>query len=81
VPEDEDASARGAVLAGILAQVSREALQGEDLDAVRQRIVACLSGAVGRGRRSRAVRGQGRRTQSRGQRRHADAECVPHQGR
>jgi diguanylate cyclase (GGDEF)-like protein len=39
---DEDASARGAVLAGILAQVSREALEGEDLDAVLQRIVDCL---------------------------------------
>ena len=36
------ASARGAMLAGILAQVSREALQGEGLDAVLQQIVDCL---------------------------------------
>jgi diguanylate cyclase (GGDEF)-like protein len=34
--------ARGALLAGLLAQVSREALQGETLDAVLQRIVDCL---------------------------------------
>ena len=40
--EAEGASGRGAVLAGILAQVSREALQGEGLDAVLQRIVDCL---------------------------------------
>ena len=40
--DEEDASGRGAMLAGILAQVSREALQGEDLDAVLQRIVDCL---------------------------------------
>ena len=38
----EDAAGRGAMLAGILAQVSREALQGEGLDAVLQRIVDCL---------------------------------------
>jgi diguanylate cyclase (GGDEF)-like protein len=38
----EGASGRGAVLAGILAQVSREALQGEGLDAVLQQIVDCL---------------------------------------
>jgi diguanylate cyclase (GGDEF)-like protein len=38
----EGASGRGAMLAGILAQVSREALQGEGLDAVLQRIVDCL---------------------------------------
>jgi diguanylate cyclase (GGDEF)-like protein len=36
------APARGAVLARLLAQVSREALQGETLDAVLQRIVDCL---------------------------------------
>ena len=40
--EAEGASGRGAVLAGILAQVSREALQGEGLDAVLQQIVDCL---------------------------------------
>jgi diguanylate cyclase (GGDEF)-like protein len=38
----EGAPGRGAMLAGILAQVSREALQGEGLDAVLQRIVDCL---------------------------------------
>lgn len=40
--DEEDASGRGAMLAVILAQISREALQGEDLDAVLQRIVDCL---------------------------------------
>lgn len=39
---DSDLSARGAMLAEILAQVSREALQGEGLDDVLQRIVDCL---------------------------------------
>ena len=38
----EGASGRVATLAGILAQVSREALQGEGLDAVLQQIVDCL---------------------------------------
>ena len=38
----EDASARGAMLAALLAEVSREALQGETLDDVLQRIVDCL---------------------------------------
>ncbi len=43
VSRDEGAaSGRDAMLAGILAQVSHEALQGEDLDAVLQRIVDCL---------------------------------------
>ena len=40
--EAEGASGRAAVLAGILAEVSREALQGEGLDAVLQQIVDCL---------------------------------------
>jgi diguanylate cyclase (GGDEF)-like protein len=38
----DDASGRGATLAAILAQVSREALQGEGLDAVLQHICDCL---------------------------------------
>jgi len=38
----EDAPGRGAMLAALLAEVSREALQGETLDAVLQRIVDCL---------------------------------------
>jgi diguanylate cyclase (GGDEF)-like protein len=38
----EGASGRTATLAGILAQVSREALEGEGLDAVLQQIVDCL---------------------------------------
>lgn len=37
-----DATGRGAMLAEILAQVSREALQGDGLDDVLQRIVECL---------------------------------------
>jgi diguanylate cyclase (GGDEF)-like protein len=37
-----DAAGRGAMLTEILAQVSREALQGEGLDDVMQRIVDCL---------------------------------------
>jgi diguanylate cyclase (GGDEF)-like protein len=40
--EAEGTSARAATLAGILARVSREALQGEGLDAVLQQIVDCL---------------------------------------
>jgi diguanylate cyclase (GGDEF)-like protein len=39
---DRDASGRGAMLAEILAQVSREALQGESFEAVLQCIVDCL---------------------------------------
>jgi diguanylate cyclase (GGDEF)-like protein len=39
---ERDAAGRGAMLTEILAQVSREALQGEGLDAVMQRIVDCL---------------------------------------
>lgn len=39
---DRDATGRGAMLTEILAQVSREALQGEGLHAVLQRIVDCL---------------------------------------
>lgn len=39
---EADASARRSLLTGILAQVSREALQGEDLDAVLRAIVDCL---------------------------------------
>jgi len=39
---DRDASGRGAMLAEILAQVSREALQGENFEAVLQCIVDCL---------------------------------------
>ncbi|GAB3380331.1 diguanylate cyclase [Lysobacter fragariae] len=38
-----DAHGHQAMLAGILAQVSREALLGEDLDAVLRRIVECLA--------------------------------------
>ena len=38
----KDAPGRRAALSGILAQVSREALQGEGLDAVLQHIVDCL---------------------------------------
>ena len=38
----EDAPGRGAMLAALLADISREALQGETLDAVLQRIVDCL---------------------------------------
>ena len=39
---DRDAAGRGAMLTEILAQVSREALQGEGLDDVMRRIVDCL---------------------------------------
>lgn len=39
---DQDAAGRGAMLTEILAQVSREALQGEGLEAVLRRIVDCL---------------------------------------
>lgn len=39
---DADAIDRGAMLAGILAQVSREALQGDSLKSVLQHIVDCL---------------------------------------
>ncbi len=39
---DADASGRGAMLTAILAQISREALQGEGLEAILQRIVDCL---------------------------------------
>src|SRR4249919_1359525 len=39
---DRDASGRRAMLTEILAQVSREALQGEGLEAVLQGIVDCL---------------------------------------
>ena len=42
LPPATDGSGQPAMLAEILAQVSREALQGEDLDAVLQRIVDCL---------------------------------------
>src|SRR5436190_9381006 len=41
-PRVPDAVPEPAMLTGILAEVSREALQGEGLDAVLQRIVDCL---------------------------------------
>jgi diguanylate cyclase (GGDEF)-like protein len=39
---ESDASRRATALTGILAHISREALQGEGLDAILQRIVDCL---------------------------------------
>lgn len=42
LPPADDGSGQPAMLAEILAQVSREALQGEDLDAVLRGIVDCL---------------------------------------
>lgn len=40
--DDQDRAGRGAALTDVLARVSREALQGENFDAILQRIVDCL---------------------------------------
>ena len=40
--DDVDRAGRGAALTDVLARVSREALQGENLDAILRRIVDCL---------------------------------------